>query len=149
MLSTLDITLEPSVGLLDILPGFFTSLLTMEQLGKSCVCVIYKHTASQAVSGTVRSGDGPGDGTPGRVVVYVEGSQEGRDRRYIPIPSACKYHFGKYDTIWLLVESLGRVHDGGVILDQRKGIVGNVKACGRAQSIFSIFVSSRHNTSTQ
>ncbi|GAM43980.1 hypothetical protein TCE0_060f19230 [Talaromyces pinophilus] len=130
-------TLQPVARLFDQLPSATNSSspLTMEQLGQSFGYVLYSHQASSPASGTVQ----PGDHARDRVVVYKNGVKQGVIDSIYSHPATVNVQLSTGDTLWLLVENLGRVDYGSPIVDQRKGIVGNVTIGGSVISNWEIY----------
>ena len=98
------------------------SPLTMEDLGQSYGYTLYEHVTTKAVSGYIFPGDSPRD----RVIVYVNGARVGVIDRTYTAPAKVHVSLKKGDLVQLLVENLGRVDYASELLDQRKGIVGQV-----------------------
>ncbi|EED14342.1 beta-calactosidase, putative [Talaromyces stipitatus ATCC 10500] len=130
-------TLQPVARLFDQLPSATNSSLpqTMEQLGQSFGYVLYSHQATSSISGAVKSGDHARD----RVIVYKNGVKQGVIDSIYSHPATVNVQLSSGDTLWLLVENLGRVDYGSPIVDQRKGIVGNVTIGGSVISNWEIY----------
>ena len=126
MVGTDPITLTPYKSLFDQLPNPTSaqSPTNMEQLGQRTGYILYRYKIQQAISGDLSVGDGPRD----RVLVYVNQQRVGLiDATYTGPHVVKSLSLKVNDTLDLLVENLGRVNFGGLIPDQRKGIVGDVK----------------------
>jgi hypothetical protein len=126
MMETGDIPLKPVAKLFDDLPSSTYSgwPLTMEELDQSYGYTLYRYTAPPltTASGLLHVGDGPRD----RVIVYINGTKQGViDAIYSP-PQNVSIDINAGDVLDLLVENLGRVDYWTTLLDQRKGIIGNV-----------------------
>lgn len=118
------IKLTPSVSLSDSLPKPVRKQypVNMEAVGQSTGFTLYRHVVGSATAGTLQPGDTPRD----RVLVYVNGHRVGViDNSYVA-PSTVTLNLKKQDVLDLLIENMGRVNYGPRIVDQRKGIVGNV-----------------------
>lgn len=118
------IQLTPSVSLFDSLPGPVRKRypVNMEALGQSTGSTLYRHAVDSSMNGTLQPGDTPRD----RVLVYVNGHRVGVIDNTYAAPSTVSLNLKKYDILDLLIENMGRVNYGPRIIDQRKGIVGNV-----------------------
>jgi beta-galactosidase GanA len=118
------IELKPAVSLFDSLPKPITrkAPVNMEALGQSTGLTLYRHIITSPVNGTLFPGDAPRD----RVLVYVNGKRVGVIDSTYEEPSTVHLALKKSDVLDLLIENLGRVNYGPRIIDQRKGIVGNV-----------------------
>ena len=130
MMAVPDYTLTPALGLFDQLPSNSTrssSPQNMEALGQSFGYILYEYISTAAVSGKVQ----PGPGVPrDRVIVYVNGQKQGVIDAIYATPNTVNITLRKGDKLWLLVENLGRVDFNPLILDQRKGILGEVTIGG-------------------
>ncbi|KAI0017709.1 family 35 glycoside hydrolase [Xylariomycetidae sp. FL0641] len=131
-----NVTLRPGAALLDALPAKTTRAapLTMEQLGQAYGLVLYTHTATASVEGTLR----PGDRARDRVLVYVNGARVGVVDSTYAAPRAVRVSLAPGDALQLLVENLGRVdywsREAGTsdaLRDPYKGVRGNVSVGGR------------------
>ncbi|KAJ6008189.1 hypothetical protein N7540_012165 [Penicillium herquei] len=122
------ITLTPSVNMFDALPEPIrkTIPVNMEIVGQSYGFILYRHTATGASSGTLKTGDAPRD----RVLVYINGKRVGVIDNSYEVPNTVDLTLKKGDVLDLLIENMGRVNYGSEIADQRKGIVGNVTVSG-------------------
>ncbi|KAJ5703574.1 hypothetical protein N7493_011499 [Penicillium malachiteum] len=118
------ITLKPSVNMFDALPDPIhkTIPVNMELVGQSYGFILYRHVTADATSGTLKTGDAPRD----RVLVYVNGKRVGVIDNSYEVPNTVDLTLKKGDVLDLLIENMGRVNFGSEIIDQRKGIVGNV-----------------------
>lgn len=118
------ITVKPSVNLFDALPKpiLKSSPVNMEAVGQSYGFILYRHVASSAINGTLKTGDAPRD----RVLVYVNGRRVGVIDNTYEVPNTVNLSLKKHDVLDLLIENMGRVNYGAEIIDQKKGIVGNV-----------------------
>lgn len=119
-----EFKVQPSVGLFDTLPDPVknTFPVIMEELDQGYGFTLYRHVASEDVSGKVQPGDAPRD----RVIVYINGKRQGVIDSTYATPGTVNVDMKREDVLDLLVENLGRVNYGPRIPDQRKGIVGNV-----------------------
>lgn len=99
----------------------------MEQIGQATGFINYRTTLNKDLDNntTLTVGDKPRD----RVLIYINGERKGlidsrineRDRKPIIL-----HNLKKNDQLDLLVENVGRVNFMEQIVDQRKGIVGDV-----------------------
>ena len=126
MISTPQITMKPYLSMFDRLqsnPSFSNSPQNMEQLGQSTGYILYRYIANSSVSsGQLKVGDMPRD----RVIVYVNNKRVGVIDGIYESPQVIKLGLSQNDQLDLLVENLGRVNFGGMIPDQRKGIIDDV-----------------------
>lgn len=126
MVGTSPIKMEPYDALLstDSLPKPINSAspINMEQLGQSTGFILYRYTAQKAISGTLKLGDGPRD----RAMIYVNSARVGIIDAMYKSPQVVNLNLKANDQLDILVENLGRINFGGLITDQRKGIVGDV-----------------------
>ncbi|KAL6866203.1 hypothetical protein ACO1O0_002308 [Amphichorda felina] len=127
-----EFALEPALALFDTKPSEPSSEsdspVTMESLGQAYGYVLYEHTATEDASGALA----PGDKARDRVIIYVNGNKVGViDVRY-ENPAAVNVDLKKGDSLQLLVENLGRVDFTKTLLEQDKGIVGDVTVGGSA-----------------
>ncbi|KAI1123976.1 family 35 glycoside hydrolase [Nemania abortiva] len=135
--------LKPMVGLFDTLNEAKSSEtpLTMEQLGQAYGLILYEHTATAAVSGTLQ----PGDRARDRVIVYVNGVKKGVIDSTYSRPAQVSVSLSRGDKLQLLVENLGRVdywsRESGTFValeDPYKGIRGDVTVGSDVLSGWSI-----------
>ncbi|KAJ5637713.1 hypothetical protein N7490_007592 [Penicillium lividum] len=119
-----SIKLEPAVNMFHALPDPIrkTAPVNMEAVGQSTGFILYRHVAASTISGIVKTGDQPRD----RVLVYVNGERVGVIDSTYEVPNTISVTLKKNDRLDLLIENMGRVNYGSKIVDQRKGIVGNV-----------------------
>ena len=121
-----EFPLEPVLALFDTKPSEPSksdSPVTMESLGQAYGYVLYEHSVAEDVSGALA----PGDKARDRVIIYVNGNKVGViDVRY-ENPPAVNVDLKKGDSLQLFVENLGRVDFTKTLLEQKKGIVGDVK----------------------
>jgi beta-galactosidase GanA len=131
------IKLTPSVGLFDSLPKPIREQypVNMEAVGQSTGFTLYRHVVGLATNGVLQPGDTPRD----RVLVYVNGHRIGVIDNTYTAPSTVKLNLKKHDVLDLLIENLGRVNYGPRIIDQRKGIVGNVTVGDDVLSSWDIY----------
>ena len=131
------ITVKPSVNLFDALPKpiLKSSPVNMEAVGQSYGFILYRHVASGAINGTLKTGDAPRD----RVLVYVNGKRVGVIDNTYEVPNTVNLSLKKHDVLDLLIENMGRVNFGAEIIDQRKGIVGNVTVSGTVLSNWELY----------
>ena len=120
-----DFELTPVAGLFDDMsaPKTAESPISMEGLNQSHGYVLYEHAVTSDYTGTISPGDGPRD----RIIVYVNGVRKGVIDRSYTIPGTVDVTLKKGDKLGLFVENLGRVDYGEVMVEQVKGIVGDVK----------------------
>ncbi|KAJ5533073.1 hypothetical protein N7494_009625 [Penicillium frequentans] len=132
-----SIKLEPAVSMFDALPDPIrkTTPVNMEAVGQSTGFILYRHTATAAISGVVKTGDQPRD----RVLVYVNGKRVGVIDSTYEVPNTVSVTLKKHDVLDLLIENMGRVNFGSKIVDQRKGIVGNVTVDGIVLSNWELY----------
>ncbi|PCG98823.1 Glycoside hydrolase, family 35 [Penicillium occitanis (nom. inval.)] len=121
-----DVPLRPVAALLEESSDTIKSdsPINMEQLGQSYGYILYRYQAPYGanISGQLHPGDGPRD----RVLVYVNGNKQGViDATYYP-PQNVTIQIVGGDVLELLVENQGRVDYSSPLLDQRKGIIGDV-----------------------
>ncbi|KAJ5273416.1 hypothetical protein N7478_008541 [Penicillium angulare] len=131
------ITLKPSVSLFDALPEPIqkTAPVNMEAVGQSYGFILYRHVTTASMNGTLKTGDAPRD----RVLVYVNGERVGVIDNTYEVPNAVQLSLKKHDVVDLLIENMGRVNYGSQIVDQRKGIVGNVTISGTVVSNWEVY----------
>ena len=135
MVGTEPITMTPYMSLFDQLPTAVQaqSPTNMEELGQATGYILYSYTAGQDISGDLQVGDQPRD----RILVYINKQRAGIiDATYTGPHVVSNLSLKANDRLDLLVENLGRVNFGGLIPDQRKGIVGNVTLGGTVLSGF-------------
>lgn len=132
-----DFKLTPVAGLFDDMPApeRAESPVSMEGLGQSYGHVLYEHNVSSDYSGTVSPGDGPRD----RVIVYVNGVRQGVIDRSYTIPGTVEVTLKAGDKLGLFVENLGRVDYGEVMVEQEKGIVGDVNIGGETIRDWNVY----------
>lgn len=137
LMSTPNITLEAVGSLFGNLHGAVNSTypVNIEQLGQSRGYVLYEHVATAAASGVISPGDKPRD----RVIIYINGVRTGVIDATYEFPAPVRVNLKTGDVLWLFVENLGRADYGKAILDQRKGIVGNVTVGASVLTKWSIF----------
>ncbi|KFX98977.1 hypothetical protein V490_01998 [Pseudogymnoascus sp. VKM F-3557] len=116
--------LKPSVALFDVLPkpAHQQNPTNMEALGQSYGFIMYRHKVKTALKGSIKPGDVPRD----RVLVYVNGERVGVIDRIYMVPATVTLDLKAGDVLELLVENMGRIDYGPTLVEQRKGIVGNV-----------------------
>ncbi|KAK2757931.1 hypothetical protein FQN54_004337 [Arachnomyces sp. PD_36] len=127
-----EIKLQPALSLFDTLPKptTKTSPVNMEALGQAYGYTLYRHTIKDAIKGALQ----PGDHARDRVLVYVNDARVGAIDSIYDVPNVVTLNLKANDTLDLLVENLGRVNYGQEIVDQLKGIVGDVTVGGSALS---------------
>ncbi|KAJ5190482.1 uncharacterized protein N7498_009467 [Penicillium cinerascens] len=132
-----EIQLKPAANLFDYLPKPVTkkSPVNMEALGQSTGLTLYRHVITSPINGTLAPGDYPRD----RVLVYVNGKRAGVIDSTYEVPNTVRLALKKNDVLDLLIENLGRVNYGPRIVDQRKGIVGNVTVGGNVLSNWQMY----------
>lgn len=137
LMSVGDFKLTPVTGLFDKMPAPKTadSPISMEGLGQSYGYVLYEHNVTSDYSGTINPGDGPRD----RVIVYVNGARQGVIDRSYTIPGTVNVTLKAGDKLGLFVENLGRVDYGEVMVDQLKGIVGDVNVAGKTINDWNMY----------
>ena len=118
------IQVTPAMALFDTLPEpiLEASPVNMEAVGQSTGFILYRHVVTSLVNGTIATGDAPRD----RVLVFVNGSRVGVIDNSYEVPSNVTLNLNANDVLDVLVENMGRVNFGSQLVDQRKGIVGNV-----------------------
>ncbi|CAL5869270.1 uncharacterized protein PFLUO_LOCUS3498 [Penicillium psychrofluorescens] len=119
-----DIKLTPEASMFDNLPMPVSKQypVNMEAIGQAYGMILYRHVVTSAVHGTLKTGDAPRD----RVLVYVNGRRVGVIDSTYAAPSTVNLALKPHDVLDILIENMGRVNYGSLIVDQRKGIVGNV-----------------------
>lgn len=138
--------LTPAASLFDHLGKKMTSdyPITMEALGQSYGFVLYKHTATETMTGLVQPGDRPRD----RIIVYVNNVRQGVMDSQYQNPNNVTVSLKAGDKLQLLVENLGRVdywsrmNDAMIhnhLQDPYKGIVGNVTVGDQALSGWDMY----------
>ncbi|KAJ5949260.1 hypothetical protein N7454_000844 [Penicillium verhagenii] len=131
------IKLEPAVNLFDALPDpiLKTAPVNMEAVGQSTGFILYRHVATATSSGLVKAGDQPRD----RVLIYVNGKRVGVIDSTYEVPNSVSVTLKNNDILDLLIENLGRVNFGSEIIDQRKGVVGNITVGGTVLSNWGLY----------
>ncbi|OAQ98074.1 hypothetical protein LLEC1_02317 [Akanthomyces lecanii] len=120
-----EFELKPAAGLFDLQDKPTQQAndpVSMDALGQSYGYVLYEHTVTKNVSGNVTIGDGARD----RAMIYVNGVRVGVVDTIYLRPATVKVALTKGDILQILVENLGRVDVRQRLVDQVKGIVGNV-----------------------
>lgn len=119
-----EIDLKPALSLFDALPKptVKPSPVSMEALGQSYGYTLYRHTVEDAVSGILQPGDRPRD----RLLVYVNDARVGVIDAIYAVPNVVSLDLEAGDVLDILVENIGRANYGLEMVDQIKGIVGNV-----------------------
>jgi beta-galactosidase GanA len=126
MLDTDKIQVKACSKLLDNLGSAVkrnTKPLNMEAVGQGYGYIDYRKKADKDYSGQLTVGDKPRD----RVLVYVNGERKGLLDARFGKQKEIKLDLKKGDHLDLLVENLGRVNFAEAVVDQVKGIVGDVK----------------------
>ncbi|KFY11897.1 hypothetical protein V491_07003 [Pseudogymnoascus sp. VKM F-3775] len=120
--------LKPSVALFDALPKpvIQKTPTHMEALGQSYGFIMYCHKVKTAIQGSLNPGDSPRD----RVLIYVNGERVGVIDRIYMVPATVTLDLKAGDVLELLVENMGRIDYGPALVEQRKGIIGNVTVGG-------------------
>jgi hypothetical protein len=125
MSSTDRIHMKPYLSLFDALPPKHSSVntpQTFEQLGQKSGFVLYRWKATRATSGALALGDGPRD----RVLVFVNKKRVAIVDSRVQNRTDLHLDLKRGDVLDLLVENYGRINFGDHLVDQRKGIVGDV-----------------------
>ncbi|KAI0457963.1 glycosyl hydrolases family 35-domain-containing protein [Xylaria acuta] len=138
MVGTEPIAMTPYTSLFDQLPSATSAQFptNMEELGQSTGYILYRYTAQQDINGDLQVGDGPRD----RALIYINKQRVGIiDGTYVGPHLVSNLSLNANDQLDILVENLGRVNFGGLIPDQRKGIVGNVTIGGAVLTGFDQF----------
>ncbi|CAI7567108.1 unnamed protein product [Penicillium pancosmium] len=132
-----DIKLSPSSKLFDSLPDPVVkkSPINMEALGQAVGFIVYRHVATSTIKGNINVGDYPRD----RILIYVNGRRIGVIDSLYVTPNTVEVSLKKNDVLDLLVENMGRVNYGERIVEQRKGIVGNVTLGNNVLSNWQIY----------
>lgn len=132
-----NIKLNPSSKLFDSLPDpvLKRSPINMEALGQAVGFILYRHVATSATKGNIDVGDYPRD----RILIYVNGYRVGVIDSLYVAPNTVELNLKKNDVLDLLVENMGRVNYGERIVEQRKGIVGNVTLGDNVLSNWQIY----------
>ncbi|KAJ5515781.1 hypothetical protein N7527_007341 [Penicillium freii] len=132
-----SVKLTPSVGMFESLPEPIEKEfpVNMEAVGQATGLILYRHIITTPVSGTIKTGDKPRD----RVLVYVKKTRVGVIDGTYASPSTVDVDLKVGDVLDILVENLGRVNYGPEIVDQRKGIVGNVTVGASVLSKWAIY----------
>lgn len=107
----------------------------MEAIGQSYGYLLYEQLVRHDIEGELKTGDQPRD----RVIVLVNGKRVGVMDNTVEAPPAVTVSLKQGDTLQLLVENLGRVDYGSRMVDQRKGIVGNVTVNGEVLEQWGMF----------
>jgi len=128
MVGTAPIKMSPYMALFDQLPEptFAQSPINMEELGQSTGFILYRYTAQRTITGSLKLGDGPRD----RAMIYVNNQRVGIIDAMYQNPQVVDLTLKADDQLDIFIENLGRINFGGLIPDQRKGIVGNVSIGG-------------------
>jgi hypothetical protein len=138
--------LAPSAELFDNLPQKTTNRFpqTMENFNQSYGFILYSHTynGTAALSGVLESGDRPRD----RVIVYVDGVNQGVIDSQYKTPQSVKVNLKPGNKLQLLVENLGRVDYysretkfRNDVLDPFKGILGTVFIGGEGLETWDMY----------
>ncbi|KAJ5109855.1 hypothetical protein N7532_002500 [Penicillium argentinense] len=124
-------------GLFDALPEPVVKErpVNMEALGQSVGFTLYRHVAKKDSQGMVKPGDVPRD----RVLVYVNGRRVGVIDSLYVTPNKVNIDLKKGDTLDMLIENMGRVNYGPRIVDQRKGVVGDISVSGEVLFDWEIY----------
>ncbi|KAJ5605163.1 hypothetical protein N7510_010317 [Penicillium lagena] len=132
-----DIKLTPEVTMFDSLPKPVSKKypVNMEAVGQAYGMILYRHVVTSTVNGTLKTGDAPRD----RVLVYVNGRRAGVIDSTYAAPSTVNLALKPHDVLDILIENMGRVNYGSLIVDQRKGIVGNVTVGSSLLSNWEIY----------
>ncbi|KAJ5956161.1 hypothetical protein N7501_010440 [Penicillium viridicatum] len=132
-----SVKLTPSVGMFNPLPEPIEKEfpVNMEAVSQATGLILYRHIITTTVSGTMKTGDKPRD----RVLVYVNKSRVGVIDGTYASPRTVDVDLKEGDVLDILVENLGRVNYGPEIVDQRKGIVGNVTVGASVLSKWAIY----------
>lgn len=119
-----EIDLKPALSLFDALPNptVKKSPVNMEALGQAYGYALYRHDVQDAVKGALQPGDRPRD----RVIAYVNDARVGVIDPIYEKPNVVNLDLKAGDVLDLLVENLGRTNYGLEMVDQVKGIVGDV-----------------------
>lgn len=127
-----EIELKPALPLFDTLPNptVKKSPVNMEALDQSYGYTLYRHDVQEAVKGALQPGDRPRD----RVLVYVNDARVGVIDAIYEDPNVVNLDLKAGDVLDLLVENLGRTNYGHEMVDQVKGIVGDVTVGGNTLS---------------
>jgi beta-galactosidase len=130
-----DVKLGESVSLWETLPAPVTSheLKSMEELGQAYGDILYRKRVEADAKGQLRI-----DGLHDYVQVYVNGKRIGTlDRRLKQDRLPIKLTRG--DTLDLLVENSGRINFSEKLVNERKGILGDVSLHGHALLDWQIY----------
>lgn len=134
-----DFTLLPTLPLFALKSyanwGQSKSPISMESMGQSYGFILYEHNVTESVRGELRPGDKPRD----RVIIYVNQKKVGVIDNIYENPPTIEVTLHKGDVLQLLVENSGRVDLAKELLDQRKGIVGNVTVGGSTLKQWATF----------
>ena len=128
MAGTAPIKMTPYMALFDQLgePTFTQSPMSMENLGQSTGFILYRYTAQKVISGMLQLGDGPRD----RAIIYINNKRVGIIDATYQNPQVVNVTLKADDQLDIFIENLGRINFGGLIIDQRKGIIGDVSIGG-------------------
>jgi hypothetical protein len=130
--------LQPVGTLLDgmVPTAISPSPIPMDALNQSYGFVLYEHVVVESsVSGQILPGDKPRD----RVMVFVNGGRVGVIDNIYTTPAKVDLRLKKGDILQLLVENQGRVDYGPPLVDQVKGIVGNVTVGGTVLTNWAMY----------
>ncbi|KAJ5812920.1 Glycoside hydrolase family 35 [Penicillium robsamsonii] len=132
-----SVKLTPSVDIFDSLPDAIEKEfpVNMEAVGQATGLILYRHVVTTPVKGAIKTGDKPRD----RILVYVNKKRVGVIDGTYKTPNTVNLDLKESDVLDVLVENLGRVNFGGEIVDQRKGIVGNVTVGESVLSKWAIY----------
>ncbi|CEJ88203.1 hypothetical protein VHEMI04642 [[Torrubiella] hemipterigena] len=100
--------------------------VTMDSLDQIRGFILYEHTVTEDVEGVLAVGDQPRD----RVLVYVNEVRVGVIDRIYKYPATVKVTLKEGDKLSLLIENMARIDAGQRMVEQIKGIVGNVTVGG-------------------
>jgi hypothetical protein len=119
-----SIELKPAMAMFNSLPEPIVkeSPVNMEAVGQALGMILYRHVVTSPVNGTIKTGDTPRD----RVLIYINNRRVGVIDGTYATPNTVNVELEQDDVLDILVENLGRVNYGAQIVDQRKGIVGDV-----------------------
>lgn len=137
MIEIPSIELKPAVSLFDSLPEAIEkdSPVTMEAVGQAVGMILYRHVATSPAKGTIKAGDSPRD----RLLIYVNDRRVGLIDATHKDPSTVGLDLKKGDVLDILVENLGRINYGAEVIEQRKGIVGDVTVGDTVLSKWEIY----------
>lgn len=136
-INILPINLALSVALFPALPEpvLSTYPLNMEALSQTHGFILYRHTLTSALNGTLGVGDYPRD----RVFVYLNGLRVDVVDAIYAYPQKVALALKKGDVLDLLVENAGRINYGPRNPEQKKGVMGNVTVGAAILSGFEIY----------